>query len=521
MILGSEFKHKTTLFLVGRIIIYNLLLGYFFFISPADTISRTVFFIAMIVTDIVFVVSVVSQEYISRYRVFLFGQFMYDVVLITTLTFFDGGIIESNFSLLFYLVIILASVYFYDRGSIYITTAAAGLYIGSYLLASNGVVPVYTMSGDSIRADISDTSGYITVFINLVLFYIACFVISNLSIAYYKKREQYEVQTILLKDVFENIPSLLLVFDREGRLTLWNTKASDSFHALFKGVSWQSLLPPHLHTYVQSVLTGHAGVDTETRIGTHDFKVLLSPIIRNGEMLGCLMNLEFITEKKRMEQRIKELDRMAYLGELGAGMAHELRNPLASLYGSIQILNENTLSEQDKELYNLVLRESERLNKIVTDFLTFVRGIHIVREDMNLADLLDDVIIMLRIITPRQIHFADSREYPITGDRNLLIQAFNNIIWNAVEATNDHGDVRITIEPQDNEWLIRVTDNGKGIAQEDIAHIFKPFFSRKANGTGLGLAIARKNIIANDGHIECESGENGTEFRVYLPMQNK
>lgn len=517
---GNEFKQRTTLFLVGRIIIYNLLLGYFFFISPADTISRTVFFIAIICTDIVFVVSIVSQEYITRYRLFLFGQFLYDVVLITVLTFFDGGIIQSNFSLLFYLVIILASVYFYDRGSIYITTAAGILYIGSYLLLSNGVIPVYTMTGEILRAESFETGAYITIFINLILFYIACFVISNLSIAYYKKREQYEVQTVLLNDVFENIPSLLLVFDRDGKLTLWNTKATDLFRALFRGMHWSSILPEHLHGYVRSVLTGRVGVDTETRIGTHDFKVLLAPINRNNEMIGCLMNLEFITEKKRMEQRIQELDRMAYLGELGAGMAHELRNPLASLYGSIQILNESSFSEQDKELYSLVLRESERLNKIVTDFLTFVRGVNAIREDINLASLIDDVVVMLRIITSRQIHFADARYYMISGDRNLLIQAFNNIIWNAVEATNESGEVRITIEAQEQEWLVRVVDNGKGIAQEDIVHIFKPFFSRKANGTGLGLAIARKNIIANDGHIECESGDKGTEFRVYLPMGN-
>jgi signal transduction histidine kinase len=149
-----------------------------------------------------------------------------------------------------------------------------------------------------------------------------------------------------------------------------------------------------------------------------------------------------------------------------------------------------------------------------------VRGVNAVPEDINLASLIDDVVVMLRIITSRQIHFADARYYMISGDRNLLIQAFNNIIWNAVEATNESGEVRITIEAQEQEWLVRVVDNGKGIAQEDIAHIFKPFFSRKANGTGLGLAIARKNIIANDGHIECESGDKGTEFRVYLPMGN-
>ncbi len=518
---GNEIDRRITLYLIARILIYNLLLGYFYFSSNADTVSRNAFFIMLVMSDVFFMISIIAQEYLTRHRVFLFVQFLIDIALITVLTFFDGGIISSNFSLIFYLIIIVSSVFFYDRGSIYIATIVSIAYLSSFFLISNGVLPVYSTSGEKLIIDNTHSTSYIAIFINLVLFYVACFMISNLSIAYYKKREQYEVQTVLINDIFENIPSLLLVFDRDGRLTLWNTKASEFFQSLYKGALWTVLLPEAVCRRVKSVIDEHVSIDCEERIDNHDFKIITAPILRNGETIGYLMSFEFITEKKRMERRINELDRMAYLGELGAGMAHELRNPLASLYGSIQVLNENTLAESDKELYNLILRESERLNKIVTDFLSFVRGVNIVHEDIDLSTMLSDIIVMIRIITPRRIKYSAQDDIVFNGDKNLLIQAFNNIIWNAVEATDEHGDVTVSISSTESDHVVTVRDTGKGIARDDIDHIFKPFYSRKQNGTGLGLAIAQKNIVANGGHIECVSDTQGTLFSVYLPRSIK
>ncbi len=265
-----------------------------------------------------------------------------------------------------------------------------------------------------------------------------------------------------------------------------------------------------LSTYSNEFVTGN---------GTYTYEINLMK--KDDAPIGYMVTITDITKKKELETRVMEMDKLAYMGTLGAGMAHELRNPLASLYGSIELLNEKSFNDKDKKLYSLILKESERLNKIVSDFLDFVKGENIEQTFIDLRQVVSETLTMINILTEKKI-VTDIKINTIYGDSNLLIQTLNNLIWNALEAVDEDGTVTIRALRKGKNDIIEVSDNGSGIPKEELENIFTPFYSMKKSGAGLGLAIVKKNVITMGGKIEVQSDINkGTTFRVVLPSNNE
>jgi two-component system sensor histidine kinase PilS (NtrC family) len=228
-----------------------------------------------------------------------------------------------------------------------------------------------------------------------------------------------------------------------------------------------------------------------------------------------------------MEEQIRRQERLATVGSLAAGIAHEIRNPLASLSGSIQMLQgELELQGDHKHLMDIVLRETDRLNNIVTEFLDYARPRSNRLEQISLASLLEETITLFRNSREFREDIVIICNIPsaiiIAGDPQRLRQVFWNLLINAAQAMQNGGTITISAASgagrDADEVTIRIFDSGMGIASEHLEHIFDPFFTTKPAGTGLGLAIAYRIIEDHNGTIDVKSEEGkGTDVVINLP----
>jgi two-component system sensor histidine kinase PilS (NtrC family) len=261
----------------------------------------------------------------------------------------------------------------------------------------------------------------------------------------------------------------------------------------------------------------------------------------DGSFIGHTLIFQDITKFKEMEEQMKRFDKMAAVGLLAAGMAHEIRNPLASLSGSIQMLkSELQLDRSQQKLMEIILRESERLNALITDFLLFAQPPQTNKRSWEIRKVIEETIDLF-IHSPSfhegiRIHRPSTREnFQATIDPDQMKQVFWNLLTNAAQAMFNGGEIRVhlgkqngiswetglpfPIQKKGKEWVkISITDSGNGITGQEKEKIFEPFFTTKENGTGLGLSIVHKIIENHNGVIKVESElGKGSTFTVFLP----
>jgi two-component system sensor histidine kinase PilS (NtrC family) len=220
---------------------------------------------------------------------------------------------------------------------------------------------------------------------------------------------------------------------------------------------------------------------------------------------------------------------MAAVGQLAAGIAHEIRNPLASISGSVQLLGAGFKPQQEEEqkLMRIVLREIDRLNNLITEFLDFVRPDVLKDDPIDLNVLIRDVVEMLKFNKNLRADIVQDldlkADVEISGNRDKLKQALLNIVINAYQAMNDVAEPKITIRTfsTDGKVTLKIRDRGCGIDEVGLRRMFEPFHTTKPKGTGLGLAVTHKIIESHHGHIEVESAKGvGTEFTLEFPARS-
>jgi signal transduction histidine kinase len=229
-----------------------------------------------------------------------------------------------------------------------------------------------------------------------------------------------------------------------------------------------------------------------------------------------------------MEAEVKRKEKWAFIGELSASIAHELRNPLASLKASVEMLSEKKISgEPADRLMKIALSEMDRLNGIITDFLLYARPKELNKKPFDLHQSLRDVVMLLQgaETVKKNVTITAKLEgsLVITGDAKQMQQVFWNLGINAVDAVSEGGSVDIHTVRKGNRIEIIFRDTGEGISEFDMDKIFYPFFTTKEKGTGLGLSIAQKIIEEHGGKILVESRGpgSGTTFRIILPTYNE
>lgn len=240
---------------------------------------------------------------------------------------------------------------------------------------------------------------------------------------------------------------------------------------------------------------------------------------------GLVFSFQDLTEIIKLEQEIRRRDRLAAMGKMAAGIAHEIRNPLAAMRGSIQVLrSELDLSEDQAQLMQIVLRESDRLDKIVSDFLAYARPSPVNMLEFDLVSWLSETVSLLRY----SAEWSDTHEIVldcpktplmILADSNQLRQIIWNLARNALQAMPKGGKLTISLkEFQDQTIEFAFIDTGVGMSESEMERIFEPFNSNRPGGTGLGMAIVYQIISDHDGKISVESQpEKGTKISIILP----
>jgi two-component system sensor histidine kinase PilS (NtrC family) len=250
-----------------------------------------------------------------------------------------------------------------------------------------------------------------------------------------------------------------------------------------------------------------------------------------GARVGKVMVFSDLTQVKELERRLRTADKFRAAGELAAGIAHEIRNPLASITGSVEMLAETAqLSETDGELLAVVMNESARLNGIIEDFLNYARRGNLDMKKEDLCEIMREAIELLerggKLLPAVHIELmTPGQKAVVSADRSQMSQVFLNLLSNAADALDGKGRIYVKIESPISTGdhacsVVTVTDTGSGMDQDQLDKVFEPFFTTKKDGVGIGLCIAERIVREHDGHIDIISEKGkGTSVTVVIPAE--
>jgi len=469
---------------------------------------------------------------IKHYRKFINAQLSWDLLFVVLVLFFTGGV-ESLYSFLFILVIIAASV-FCPRPQLLVVASASSILYGSLLdLQYYGYLPV--LSSQVINKDIHHYDVFYAVFLHVGAFFLTALLSSALAERLRRSEEAREKREIDYEDlehlnqfILTNINSGLMVINSAGRIRSFNSAASK-----ITGYSLEEVY----NRPVEAILPefGPFGSDDSSDVvrGETDYKKHENEVLslgfsasrvadKDGAPLGLLIAFQDLTEYKALEEQLNRADRLAAVGRLASGLAHEIRNPLASISGSVQLLLEDEkVSNEDRHLMNIVVKEADRLSLLLSDFLNFARPSVLQLEKIDMSALVDELIVLVNASGQFQ---GVTIEKKCQGPAQMIVdpQKMNQVLWdlmiNAGDAAKPDGRIRIEINGAQGEIVIE--DSGAGITDEDQEKLFEPFYTTKDKGTGLGLANVYANIEAHQGRIYVEPGDlGGARFIIELPEQ--
>lgn len=453
-------------------------------------------------------------------------QVLTDIGMATALVYVTGGI-DSSFNFLYPLIIIVGSILL-QRSGAFLVASLAFIFHGAMLeLSYFGVIKSYTLVQPDLR------SLQVTILVNFIAYLAIAYLASRLStrlrqvdVELKDKSGELENLQVMHENIVRSIGTGLITVGTDGRIRVVNPAAETllgrpASELIDKQVA--SLFLDRLPEPGSSM--NHGEVRGIVQNGKHRQKTfgmtaaVLS--VPHSGPVGYIYMFEDLTEIRRLEREVRLRDRLSAVGRMAAGIAHEIRNPLSSIAGSVRVLSEvAALDDEQKVLVEIVNRESERLNHIISDFLTYTREKQYEFARVDVVPLLEDTLKLLDNRNPAVQIVRDFRvESAVTvADGNRLKQVFWNISDNAMRAMEDGGTLTVSVrDDEEADWVIGFGDTGKGMAGSHIEKIFEPFQSEFEGGTGLGLAIVYQIIQAHDGKISVRSAPGkGADFVIRL-----
>jgi two-component system sensor histidine kinase PilS (NtrC family) len=464
-----------------------------------------------------------------------------DTVLVTAFVAGTGGP-RSIFAFLYVLSVIAACVLLSRAGGLVVAGAASALYAG--LVFGRTVFPVTALFEPPAETTALEV---LTMFLNTGTFLTVAIVAGGLAERFRETSRALETQRRDLRDlqafkdvIFQSVSTGLVALDDQHRVTAFNRAAEE-----ITGMPAADAVGRPAHTvFGPSVplaaiaaalaLNPRGSAQHETALRRPDgstvpVRMAFSPLTSgDGQRLGLIAACDDLSRIRQMEARMRQADRLATLGRMAANIAHEIRNPLASLTGAIEALTANgsgadadRLDDDRERLGRIVLRESDRLNDIIRSFLEYARPAPLAAEPVNVSEILDEVLVLLEHRSlPCGVKLG--REFPPElrwrVDAHQFRQAIWNLCLNAIEAVSEGGEVLVGGARHRDRLEVWITDTGDGIPAADLAQIFEPFFSTKPGGSGLGLALVHRVIVEHGGQVDVRSTPGlGTTFTITLP----
>jgi len=469
-------------------------------------------------------------------------QLTVDVLLVTWLVW-NSNVIQSPYIALYIVIVAVSSLFLGPREAI-VTSVGCAVAFTACALKITGLVGE-TDSAKLVGGSVSQTVQWVG------LFDVAFLVVGLLSARLAERQSRSDVRLMaatqslahlraLHERIVASIRSGVVTTDLDGRVFTFNAAAEEITGYREQTIRGQdaSILfgdtKGHIAETLHALESGGRTPRFETNCLTSEGMRLrlgysISPLSSEaGVTTGMVITFQDLTQVRSLEETSRRQDRLAAIGRMAASIAHEIRNPLAAMRGSIQMLrSEMDHDSSQMELMEIILRESDRLNRIITDFLSYARPRSLSPARVDVGDLLHQTFALMRHSPEIATNQSIVEELPADAlfaeaDEGQLKQVFWNLARNALQAMPDGGTLRATLEPNsDNRLRIAFTDTGRGMSPDQVEHLFEPF-SSTTGGTGLGLSIVYQIIRDHGGTINVRSRVGqGTTITVELPVAAK
>jgi len=537
---AARFKKQLQWMLFLRVVFLTLLLGINVLLQSTEKniITPPFYYILFFVGGVYLftICSALILKFIRRYSTFAYAQILMDVILVSILLYYSGGS-QSVFTILYLFPIITGGLILSRRGGL-AAAAASTLGYGTILcLEYFGYHPDFL--DDYWYRPLGDIRSVLNFFsIHGFTFFITAILSSLLSGRLLRTEKElisttlkYDQLSVLYKKIFDDIPSGIIVLNQKNMISFNPASENITGFRSDEVVGKDINLPfPNLK------LDAGMNFRSEVEITTKDRKNI--PIGYSSAKLNMpgtednfqIVTLQDLSQTKQLEKQMMQAKKMATIGEMAAGIAHELRNPLAAISGAAEVIDSSgDIKSHNQGLMNIITRECNRLQDSINDFLTFSKPIEPEKEWVPLLPLVKEVIQLLKhthdwaadcksfIDIPEKMDcWADPQQI-----RQLLLNIFHNSCM-ALRSKDDEIRVIAREDADDSgaeKTVLTIIDNGRGIPDLIIDKIYDPFFTTRENGTGLGLSIAKQIVNTHDGGITISSKEHqGTTTEVWLPL---
>jgi len=527
------FRVATVTVLLGAAVLIQLKGSQVLFFAPLFTIYLII--VAVYLLTILFATIFNQVQNLSVFAAYQVGS---DLFLYTLIVFFTGGH-SSPFPFLYLFSILWAALAL--RGGGYWTASISAILYGGIvdLQYYRILMPPYGRElTDILLVNPWDIMGRI--FLHIIAFYAVAFLGHQIGHRYRSTSEELSEKTVDLEKlkslsdvVFESMTSGIVVLDERGKI-----RSMNSASARMLGLEWPSVNDPTTEDVFHGIpmekllemapdmgLNRWEGSFTDESGQERILGLSISPLKKPE--LGYVVIFTDLTELREMEDKLKVTEKLSAIGRMAASIAHEVRNPLASMSGSIQVLKRDLdLGGEDLKLMDIVLKETERLNILVGEFLFYARPPTPHFEDVDLREIILDVTRLLGS-TADEAEINLYTKLPdekaiLSVDRSQIHQIIMNLVKNSAEAINRKGNVTVSLHRSDKspegDTVIVVSDDGPGIPGEILPRIFEPFITSKMTGTGLGLAIVYQLVQIHQGTVDIQTEEGlGTTISINLP----
>lgn len=453
----------------------------------------------------------------------LAGLSALDLTLTFALTTYTGGS-QSPFLFVYLFIIIGAAVLRLRRGAL-VVTALSMIMLGlTLVIESKAKLPLtYLMRYQVARP----TELLVTAFYNISAFYIVGILSSYLAERLRSAGEEIDRLDLdisilrgLQERIIDNVASGLLTLDEQRRILLANRQAERILGlplTRIRGLQIDKVLPgitlEDVSPEGRLELAYRNPEGSQRHLGYSVSHIRIDP-----RRVGLIVIFQDLTRMKELESAVKQQEKLAALGSMAAGIAHEIRNPLGSISGSLQLLKQRgALDDEEKQLFNIALREIDRLNGLVSDFLRYARPQRRPTEPLDARPLVDEVLDGLRNAVAAKAAYENAvpASVVVLADADSFKQILLNLVQNATQAGAT--TVRIGAAAEGARVRLDIEDDGPGIAAEALPHLFEPFFTTRPDGVGLGLAIVYRLLEDMHGAITVDTRPGRTVMHVYFP----
>ena len=511
----ARLKRRIVLYILIRVVLATVFLGMaalLLYGGQWDLIERERYFYLVAAIFFVMGVSAAGLPAVRDMRRFAYLQLLADTVIITALVWQTDGV-ESVFGVLYFMTIVASAYLVYRKGAL--ITAA----VNAFCFSAIGFWEISRLMQDSMDRNLI-TPIYAELLVKVFGFFLVAILAGELAEQLRKTgvrlaEEEAQVKALEqeLSDVVQSLSMGLAILGRNGRLRSANRPALDFFPELREKVA-QEVIPK----FQSPEDVWEVEVDRED-----EAPQVIFVSRSNLEDGGVVLTMEDVTSLREIEEKVRREERFSAVGHLAAAIAHEVRNPLASLSGAVQLLK---VDKEEERLMAIVQREIGRINELVTRFMQSTRRTEFHAVPTDLEELVKEVVETFsqdqRYAELVEVHTMFQPIGPLPLDRERVRQILWNLLLNAAQAMPNGGSIRISGEQVGSRVRMMVSDDGVGVDAKDVGRLFDPFYTTRVGGTGLGLATVDRCAREHGGEVWIRSKPGqGTTFAVWLPVKQR